>query len=58
MALIIPEPVPDRKTRQAHPLNYWFHAFDGRPHFFWDEIEVSEEEFKKKVDVWRSLVSH
>jgi hypothetical protein len=58
----IPEPVEDgperwhwladasRETREAHPKYYWFHAFDGRPHFLWDEIEVSEQEYRAKVD--------
>jgi hypothetical protein len=43
----------DHETRQAHPKYYWFHAFDGRPHFLWDEIEVPEEEYRAKADGWQ-----
>jgi hypothetical protein len=61
----VPEPVEDgperwhwlanapRETREAHPKYYWFHAFDSRPHFLWDEIEVSEEEYRAKADGWQ-----
>jgi hypothetical protein len=42
-----------RETREAHPKYYWFHAFDGRPHFLWDEIEVSGEEYRAKADGWQ-----
>jgi hypothetical protein len=43
----------DRETREANPKYYWFHSFDGPPKFFWDELEVSEEEFRANVEQWQ-----
>jgi hypothetical protein len=30
-----------------------FHKYDGRPYFMWDDIEVSEREFRRHVDAGR-----
>ena len=40
----------DTETRAANPGWYWFHNYDGRPRLFWDEIEVSEAEFRASSD--------
>jgi hypothetical protein len=40
----------DRETREAHPNYYWFHAFDGPPKFYWDELTVSEEEYRANAE--------
>jgi len=45
---------PNENVRAAFPEHYWFHKYDGRPHFMWDDIEVSEQEFRRHVDA-RSL---
>jgi hypothetical protein len=37
-------------VRAAGPRRYWFYKYDGRPHFMWDDIEVSEQEFWRHVD--------
>jgi hypothetical protein len=34
------------ETRAACPRYYWFHAYAGTPRFFWNEIQVSEKEFR------------
>jgi len=41
----------DRETRAAHPRYYWGHRAEGgpRPHLYWHEIKVSEEEFRAGV---------
>jgi hypothetical protein len=41
---------PSENVRAAVPKHYWFHKYDGRPHFMWDDIEVSEQEFRRHVD--------
>jgi hypothetical protein len=41
---------PNENVRAAFPGHYWFHKYDGRPHFMWDDIEVSEQEFRRHVD--------
>src|SRR5262245_37149476 len=33
-------------TRAANPRYYWFRRYHRAPRFFWDEIEVTEEEFR------------
>jgi hypothetical protein len=38
---------PTEKVRAGFPDRYWFHNYDGRPHFMWDDIEVSEAEFRR-----------
>jgi hypothetical protein len=38
---------PTEKERAAEPRNYWFHAFNGRPEFFWDDWEVTEDEYRR-----------
>ncbi len=43
----------DRETREANPEYYWFHAFDGPPKFYWDELEVTEEEFRANGEPWQ-----
>jgi hypothetical protein len=40
----------DAETRAANPGYYWFHCYDGAPRFFWDEIEVPEQEFRANID--------
>jgi hypothetical protein len=40
---------PSENVRAAFPRHYWFHKYDGRPHFMWDDIEVSEQEFRRHV---------
>jgi hypothetical protein len=40
----------DRETRQAHGKHYWGHRPEGeQPRLYWDEIEVSEDEFRDNV---------
>jgi len=41
---------PNENVRAAAPAHYWFHKYDGRPHFMWDDIEVSEQEFRRHVN--------
>jgi hypothetical protein len=41
---------PNENVRAGAARFYWFHKYDGRPHFMWDDIEVSEEEFRRHVD--------
>jgi hypothetical protein len=41
---------PTENVRAAFPQYYWFHNYDGRSHFMWNEIEVSEQEFRRHVD--------
>lgn len=36
---------PTENERAAQPGYYWFHNYSGRPEFFWDDWEVSEEEY-------------
>jgi hypothetical protein len=36
----------DRETREANPRYYWFRSHGDHARFFWEEIEVSEEEFR------------
>jgi hypothetical protein len=36
----------DAETRTAHPHYYWFHAYTGTPRFFWNQIQVTEKEFR------------
>jgi hypothetical protein len=37
----------DRETRAAHPSYYWgCREFDKAPRLYWNEIEVSEKEFR------------
>ena len=38
------------ETRAANPRHYWAHSRDDRPRFFWDEIEISEKEFRANAD--------
>ena len=38
---------PTENVRSAFPDKYWFHNYDQRPHFMWDDIEVSEPEFRR-----------
>jgi hypothetical protein len=40
----------DRETREANPEYYWFHSKSGAPRFFWDEIEITEEEYRANTD--------
>jgi hypothetical protein len=41
---------PTENVRAKAPKHYWFHKYDGRRHFMWDDIEVSEQEFRRHVD--------
>jgi hypothetical protein len=41
---------PTENVRATSPKHYWFHNYDGRPHFMWDDIEVSEQEFRRHVE--------
>ena len=43
----------DRETREANPGYYWFHAFDGPAKFYWDEREVSQQEFRANGKQWQ-----
>ena len=43
----------NRETRETNPQHYGFHAFDGQPKFYWDEIEVSAEEFRANGEPWQ-----
>jgi len=36
----------DATTRAANPTYYWFHTYDGTPRYLWDEIDVSEQEYR------------
>lgn len=36
----------DADTRAAHPRYYWFHTYSCRPCYFWDQIQVTEKEFR------------
>jgi hypothetical protein len=38
---------PTENERAADPRYYWFHNYDGRPQFYWDDWEVSEEEYRR-----------
>jgi len=40
---------PTKNERVANPGNYWFHAFNGRPEFFWDDWEVTQEEYRRNA---------
>jgi hypothetical protein len=44
---------PTEKVRAAFPHKYWFHNYDGRPHFMWDDLEVSEAEFRRHAHAER-----
>jgi hypothetical protein len=44
----------DRETREANPEYYWFHGYDAQPRFFWDEIEISKEEYQASTDQARA----
>ena len=49
----------DRDTREANPKYYWFHSFDGPPKFCWNELMVSEEEFRANGEEWQlELLAH
>lgn len=40
----------DRSTRAAYPKYYWGHRPEGeQPRLYWDEIEVTEDEFRAGV---------
>jgi hypothetical protein len=41
---------PSENVRAAFPGYYWFHKYDGRPHFMWNDIEISEQEYRRRVD--------
>jgi hypothetical protein len=43
----------DRETREANPKYYWFHAFDGPPKYHWDELTVSEDEYRANAEPWQ-----
>ena len=36
----------DLATRAANPACYWLHSYDRPAKFFWDLIEVSEQEYR------------
>jgi inorganic pyrophosphatase len=38
--------IADAITRAANPTYYWFNSYDGTPRYLWDEIDVSEEEYR------------
>jgi len=38
------------KTRMVNPTYYWFHTCDGTPRPLWDEVEVSEAQFRANTD--------
>jgi hypothetical protein len=38
---------PTENERAADPRYYWFNVFEGQAQFFWDDWEVSEEEYRR-----------
>ena len=38
------------KARMVNPTYYWFHTYDGTPRHLWDEVEVSEAQFRANTD--------
>jgi hypothetical protein len=40
----------NRETRAANPEYYWSRTYDAQPRFFWDEIEISKEEYRANAD--------
>jgi hypothetical protein len=42
----------DRDTRAAHPSEYWSHSYSQEPEFWWNETQVSEEEYRANAQAW------
>ncbi len=42
--------IADRKMRQAHPRYYWFHTYGTKAAFLWEEIEITEEEYRANAN--------
>jgi hypothetical protein len=40
---------PTEKMRAAEPRYYWFHVFNGPVEFYWDDWEVSEDEYRRNA---------
>ena len=40
---------PTENERAASFRYYWFNVFQGRAQFFWDDWEVSEDEYRRNA---------